>query len=51
VKHSLATLTNVALDRLATFVRNRRKRLQYRPDALDGFVAGTGLTIDPPPSP
>lgn len=33
VKHSLANLSSVALDRLAALVRNRLKRLQYRPDA------------------
>ncbi|MGW1768579.1 transposase, partial [Kitasatospora sp. NPDC001159] len=25
--------------------------LQYRPDTLDGFIAGTGLTLDTPTSP
>ncbi|MEV4041200.1 hypothetical protein [Streptomyces umbrinus] len=38
----------VALDRLAALVRNRLKRLQYPPGALDGFLAGTGLAIDLP---
>ena len=33
----------VALDRLEALVRNRLKRLQYRPDTLDGFIAGRGL--------
>ncbi|MET8957781.1 transposase [Streptomyces sp. NPDC004533] len=51
VKRSLGNLSSVALDRLAALVRNRLKRLQYRPDILDGFVAGTGLSLDlPPPS-
>ncbi|MFI6436353.1 transposase [Streptomyces sp. NPDC050759] len=36
VKHRLAHLTGVALDRLAALVRNRLTRLPYRPDALDG---------------
>ncbi|MDV9199059.1 IS630 family transposase, partial [Streptomyces sp. NPDC059832] len=36
---------------LETLVRNRLKRLQYRPDTLDGFIAGTGLTLDKPASP
>ncbi|MCL7491508.1 transposase [Streptomyces sp. MCA2] len=49
VKHSLANLAGVALDRLAALVRNRLKRLPYRPDVLDGFLAGTGLAIDLPP--
>lgn len=52
VKHGLANLASVALDRLATLVRNRLRRLQYRPDVLDGFLAGTGPSLDlPPPSP
>ncbi|MCX4734594.1 transposase [Streptomyces sp. NBC_01363] len=51
VKRSLANLAVVALDRLETLVRNRLKRLQYRPDTLDGFIAGTGLTLDKPASP
>jgi hypothetical protein len=52
VTHSLANLASVALDQLETLVRNRLKRLQYRPDILDGFLAGTGLSLDlPPPSP
>lgn len=51
VKCSLANLAPVALDRLEALVRNRLKRLQYRPAVLDGFLAGTGLDLDPPPSP
>ncbi|MES4886302.1 transposase [Streptomyces sp. NPDC000349] len=45
VKRSLSNLAVVALDRLEALVRNRLKRLQYRPDTLDGFIAGTGLTL------
>ncbi|MFF1341725.1 hypothetical protein ACFVYT_28140 [Streptomyces sp. NPDC058290] len=37
--------------RLEALVRNRLKRLQYLPDTLDGFIAGTGLTLDKPTSP
>ncbi|WP_455754088.1 transposase [Streptomyces goshikiensis] len=51
VKRSLANLAVIALDRLETLVRNRLKRLQYRPGTLDGFIAGTGLTLDTPTSP
>ncbi|MDX2935610.1 transposase [Streptomyces ipomoeae] len=51
VKRSLANLAVVALDRLEALVRNRLKRLQYRPDTLDGFIAGTGLALDDPKSP
>ncbi|MFE0461257.1 hypothetical protein ACFW1A_18630 [Kitasatospora sp. NPDC058965] len=42
IKRSLATLSSVAVDRLAALVRNRLERLQYRPDMLDGFLTGTG---------
>ncbi|MFB7191209.1 transposase, partial [Streptomyces sp. NPDC056230] len=51
VKRSLANLAVVALARLEVLVRNRLKRLQYRPDTLDGFIAGTGLALDHPASP
>jgi hypothetical protein len=51
VRRSLANLAVVALDRLEALVHNRLKRLQYRPDTLDGFMAGTGLTPDDPASP
>jgi hypothetical protein len=30
-------------------VRNRLKRIQYRLDVIDGFLAQTGLTLDPQP--
>ncbi|SOB88763.1 Putative transposase of IS4/5 family [Streptomyces sp. 1331.2] len=40
-----------ALDRLEALVRHRLKRLQFRPDALDGFMAGTGLNLDTSPHP
>jgi hypothetical protein len=51
VKRSLTNLVEVALDRLEALVRNRLKRLQYRPETLDGFAAGTGLALDEPASP
>ncbi len=51
VKRSLANLAVVALDRLKTLVRNRLERLKYWSDTLDGFIAGTGLTLDDPASP
>lgn len=50
VKRSLANLAVVALDRLATLVRNRLKRLQYRPETLDGFIVGTCLALGNPSS-
>ena len=51
VKHSLANLAMVTLDRLEALVHNRLKRLQYQPDTLDGFTADTRLTLNEPASP
>ncbi|GAA5076931.1 hypothetical protein GCM10023336_67310 [Streptomyces similanensis] len=51
VKRSLANLAVVAVDRLETLARNQLKRLQYRPETLDGFIAGTGLALDELASP
>ncbi|MFE3036358.1 hypothetical protein ACFXKY_32480 [Streptomyces canus] len=39
----LPAYSPVALDRLEALVRNRLKRLPYRPETLDGFIVGTGL--------
>ena len=49
VKRSLGNLAATNVDHLAGIVRNRLKRIQYRPDLLIGFVASTGLTLDPEP--
>jgi hypothetical protein len=35
------------VDHLLAIVKNRLKRIQYRTDLLDGFLANTGLTLDP----
>jgi transposase len=48
-KRSLANLAAGTVDRLEVLVRNRLKRLQYRPVTLDGFIAETGLPLDLPP--
>ena len=49
LKRSLANLAAITVDRLEALVRTRLKRLQYSPAVLDGFVAETGLTLDPLP--
>jgi hypothetical protein len=46
VKHSLGNLATTGVDHLAAVVRNRLKRIQYRPDLLDSFLAHTGLSLD-----
>jgi transposase len=37
------------VDELAAIVRNRLKRIQYRPELISGFLAQTGLTLEPEP--
>lgn len=49
VKRSMCNLATTSVDHLAAVVRNRLKRIQYRPDLLAGFLAQTGLTLDPDP--
>jgi hypothetical protein len=36
------------LDDLAVLARSRLKAMQYRPALIDGFIAETGLTLEPP---
>jgi putative transposase len=48
LKRSLANLAKRNLAQLATLVKNRLKRMQYRPGLLDGFLAKTGLDLTPP---
>jgi putative transposase len=37
------------IDNLAAIVKNRLKRIQYRPDLIDGFLAQTGRALDAEP--
>jgi putative transposase len=48
LKKSLANLAAHGTDELAALVRTRLKRMQYRPGLLNGFIAETGLTLEPP---
>ena len=45
MKNGLGNLAAGNLDQLAAIVRNRLKRIQYRPALIDGFLAQTGLTL------
>ncbi|MFZ0191769.1 MAG: hypothetical protein WAL72_33030 [Streptosporangiaceae bacterium] len=36
-------------DQLAAVVKNRVKRIQHRPALIGGFLAQTGLTLEPGP--
>ncbi|HYB28341.1 MAG TPA: transposase, partial [Solirubrobacteraceae bacterium] len=49
-KNSLGNLGSCSTPRqLAAIVKNRLKRIQYRPALIDGFLAQTGLSIQPEP--
>jgi hypothetical protein len=37
------------VDQLTAIVKNRLKRIQYRPALISGFLAQAGLTLDPQP--
>jgi putative transposase len=49
VKNNLGNLAARSIDQVAATTRTLLKRIQYRPDLIDGFVAGTGLTLDTEP--
>ncbi|MEV0643100.1 transposase [Streptomyces sp. NPDC050619] len=44
LKNYLGNLAARTVDTLADLTRNRLKKMQYRPDLVDGFIAETGLT-------
>ena len=49
LKRSLANLAPHGTDALTALVKTRLKCIQYRRDGLlDGFIAETGLTLEPP---
>ncbi len=50
MKNSLGNLGSCGTPRqLAAIVKNRLKRIQYRPALIDGFLAQTGLSLEPQP--
>lgn len=49
LKRNLGNLAVQGIDQLAAIVKNRLKRIQYRPELTDAFFAHTGLTLDPEP--
>jgi putative transposase len=49
MKNGLANLAASNAGQLAAIARNRLKRIQYRPALIDGFLAQTGLTLEPEP--
>jgi putative transposase len=50
MKNSLGNLGSCSTpDQLAATVKNRLKRIQYRPELITGFLAQTGLSLEPEP--
>jgi hypothetical protein len=47
LKRSIGNLTVRGVGQLQTIIKHRLKSIQYRPDVIDGFVAHTGLTLEP----
>lgn len=47
LKRSIGNLAVRGIDQLQAVIKNRLKRIQYRTDLLDGFLAHTGLTLEP----
>jgi hypothetical protein len=49
MKNGLGNLAAADVDRLAAIIKNRLKRIQYRPALIEGFLAQTGLTLESQP--
>ena len=49
LKAGLGNLAVDSVDHLTAIIRNRLKRIQYRPDLIPGFLAQTGLSLEPEP--
>ena len=49
MKNGLGNLAARDVDQLAAIIKNRLKRIQYRPALIGGFLAQTGLTLEPQP--
>ena len=48
LKRGLANLAKHTIDQVATLVKTRLKRIQYRPGLITGLVAKTRLDFNPP---
>ena len=49
LKRGLGNCAATGIDQLAALVKTRLKRMQYRPELLDGFLGQTGLILQPIP--
>jgi len=49
MKNGLGNLAASTVDQLAAIMGNRLRRIQHRPALISGFLAQTGLTLEPGP--
>ena len=49
MKNGLGNLAAADVNQLTAIIKNRLKSIQYRPALIDGFLAQTGLTLEPEP--
>jgi putative transposase len=49
LKNGLGNLAAADADQLTAIIKNRLKSIQYRPALIDGFLAHTGLVLEPEP--
>jgi transposase len=49
LKRSHGNCAATGIDQLVTLVKTRLKRIQHRPELLDGFLGQTGLVLQPDP--
>ncbi len=49
LKSGLGNLAAATADQLAAIARSRLKQIQYQPGLIDGFLAQTGLPLQPEP--
>lgn len=47
LKRSIGNLAVHDVQHLQVIIKNRLKTIQYRADLIDGFLAHTGLTLEP----
>jgi transposase len=47
LKRAMANFAAADLDGLVRIIKRKLKKIQYRPYLIDGFLAGTGLKIEP----
>jgi hypothetical protein len=45
--NGLGNLSTANVDQLTAIIKNRLKSIQYRPALIDGFLAQTGLSLEP----